>query len=271
MMIPSEVNGVAVIADEPCPSNLPPRNGKQLYYKKIRKLLLADDSTTNVCTVCGKYADPASFKVVAHMAAHSRGSGNGDKNIARIDSPAKPATPHLMQKIHEAVVKPPTVTAASLDGDEVEEVSVADASSNGHGPASLDDGQTVLGAVEAIISDRAKWMSRAFTAERDLAELRAAVRAAQEEPETPEPVKSPRIDVPQPIIDRAIDRLELLGELNRTELRAITGLSTGRLAELAEYLVSEGYAEEQRRVHRRGGAVATVLTWSGRKLSEVNA
>jgi hypothetical protein len=48
----THVDGVEVIADEPCRSGLTGRGGKPIYFKQTRELLLADGRTVYGCVHC---------------------------------------------------------------------------------------------------------------------------------------------------------------------------------------------------------------------------
>jgi hypothetical protein len=352
LKIPTSVGGIEVIANEPAPSNLPPKNGVKLYYKKIRKLLLANDETTFVCGLCGEYTSTSTFRVVAHMSKHSRGSGNGGKNMHKITQPGvrvpSPADmpPHLTFNIADLVRE--AVATTNLDGgtrslDEVmadaeradaeradaQEIAATagvdpapyavgyvepedresgdvdpgvaavlayaegptdpipvEVNTNGHGPVgedSLGAGPNAHAAIDSLVADRdlwrrraqeaqefhaaAKrdadalrevadgWRDRAEKAEADLVALREAVRTAQA------PVVK-ESTIPPAILKRARSRLKLLGELTRTELRAMTSLNTPQLGELTQILVDEGSAKLTKSPNA-SGPHSNLLVWVG--------
>jgi hypothetical protein len=357
LKIPTSVGGIEVIANEPAPSNLPPKNGVKLYYKKIRRLLLANDETTYVCGLCGEYTSTSTFRVVAHMSKHGRGSGNGDKNMHKITPRVAPSPgdmpPHLTFNIADLVRE--AVATTKLDGEtrSLDEV-IADAeradaeradaqesasgaglaegwtqapdgtlyvdddspsagaedvaavlayakgptdpipvevNTNGHGPVDesadyeppTDRAPAVYAAIDELVADRDAWRTRAEEwyelheaakrdadalrevadgwreraekAERDLVELREAVRTAQA------PVKK-ESTIPPAIVKRARSRLKLLGELTRTELRAMTSLNTPQLGELTQILIAEGSAKMTKSPNA-AGPHSNLLVWVG--------
>lgn len=69
-MTATHVNGIAVIADEPAPSQITSRGGEQVYFKQIRSLLLEDGNLTYGCAHCDYTADsPTSVR--PHLGKHT--------------------------------------------------------------------------------------------------------------------------------------------------------------------------------------------------------
>jgi hypothetical protein len=221
--IPTHVNGQEVIADEPAQSLLPPKpNGEPIYLTRVRQLLLADGSTIYACAECGKYTGPAVINVVAHIRSHRR---------------AEPETTTPIPTV--AVLSSAPATAA------------VPVPSPSDGP---DPGPAATAALRDLTADRDTWRKRAETAEKDLTELREAIRDYK--PPTP------KSTLPPDVVDHARRRLQLLGELSRTELRAMTALPTAGLEELSQLLVNEGSAEILR-APKGSGRSAVILRWTG--------
>jgi hypothetical protein len=65
----THVNGLSVIADEPTPSPLTDKAGNQVMWPRVRRLLLADGSTTYGCAEC-EFTAPTSAKVRGHLQGH---------------------------------------------------------------------------------------------------------------------------------------------------------------------------------------------------------
>lgn len=65
------VNGLAVVASEPAPSQLK-RDGKPVPFKQILRLLLADGSEVYGCVHCD-YTSPNPNSVRPHLNAHRNG------------------------------------------------------------------------------------------------------------------------------------------------------------------------------------------------------
>lgn len=228
MNLPSHVNGLEVVAEEAAPSNLGVRHGKMVYYTKIRKLLLSDDSTVYACAVCGEYTAPTVFQVVAHMRVHGRARAEA-KAAAPAVAPAEDA---------------PVVVEQNAPVGE------------GPDPDGPDPAAVALDGLSLLRADRDRWRERAETAEKALAEL------GNTEPISAGPVPQ---RLPAAVVDHARERLRLLGRITRSELRAMTKLDTADLDTLSEILTDEGVAK-QVHVSRRpgiGGPSTVTLVWVG--------
>lgn len=70
-MTATHVNGVAVIADEPAPTNITNGAGERVYFRQIRKLLLEDDSIAYGCLHCD-YAGTSTNAVRPHLSKHGK-------------------------------------------------------------------------------------------------------------------------------------------------------------------------------------------------------
>ncbi len=65
-----DINGIAVIAEEPIESGIS-RPDRLVYFTRMRRLLLADDSTLIACTEC-HFTDPKVGTVRIHLRDHGK-------------------------------------------------------------------------------------------------------------------------------------------------------------------------------------------------------
>jgi hypothetical protein len=254
--LPKQVNGLDVITSEPVLSTFPTPNDPR-PYKTVRRLLLEDGSTVYVCMECGTYTGPDPMSVIRHLKVHRRVERPKPEPESKPVPTPVPA-PNSAHAAPEATAQSRRPTPALLTSAHrpAAKVSTPDQPRN---PA--DAGGVAESAVRRLIDDRDEWRRRAERAELDLAELRDAVRAAQGRPPAPQPVR--KTSLKPDVIEKARQRLQLLGELSRCELRAMTRLSTAQMDELTNLLVAEGVAEVSRE-NRPSGRPANLLRWVGK-------
>ncbi|MGK5531563.1 hypothetical protein [Streptomyces sp. URMC 129] len=68
-MTATNVNGLAVIASEPAPTNIVDKAGNRVYFQQIRALLLEDESIVYGCAHCD-YTAASPMQVRPHLNAH---------------------------------------------------------------------------------------------------------------------------------------------------------------------------------------------------------
>lgn len=68
-MTATHVDGVAVIADEPAQSKIRDAAGQPVTYKRIRRLLPADERIVYGCLLC-EFTSPTAERVRPHMNKH---------------------------------------------------------------------------------------------------------------------------------------------------------------------------------------------------------
>jgi hypothetical protein len=69
-MTAAQINGVAVVADEPTRSRITDNGGNPVFWRQVRKLRLADDSTVFGCVHC-TFVRESPMAVLTHLPMHS--------------------------------------------------------------------------------------------------------------------------------------------------------------------------------------------------------
>ncbi len=82
-MTATHVNGCEVIASEPVASPLSTPD-RPVYFRQIRRLLLADDSEAFGCVHCD-YTASAPGRVRAHLSKHNGSAGTGRQAAGQIN------------------------------------------------------------------------------------------------------------------------------------------------------------------------------------------
>ena len=82
-MTATHVDGVAVVADEPAETGIADGAGTPVHYKRIRKLLLADDRIMYGCSECD-FTRPTAAQIRPHMNKHRAPDAPPKRSRARM-------------------------------------------------------------------------------------------------------------------------------------------------------------------------------------------